>query len=129
MVSSADSAKSFRSAVERRDLEGMLAALSDDIVLHSPVTFRPFEGKDAVRMLFGVLLNVFEDFSYVDEFHEQGRSVLLFEARVGGRELQGIDLVRTNPEGLIEDFTVMVRPLSAVLALAEAAGSQLGVGP
>ena len=105
----------------------MVAALADDIVLHSPVTYHPFEGKDAVRMLFGVLLKVFEDFSYIDELHEEGRSVLIFEARVADRKLQGIDLVRTDSDGLINDFTVMVRPLSGVTALAEAAGSLLGI--
>ncbi|HVF11688.1 MAG TPA: nuclear transport factor 2 family protein, partial [Actinomycetota bacterium] len=76
---------------------------------------------------FSVLLKVFEDFSYIDELHEEGRSVLVFEARVADRKLQGIDLVRTDSNGLINDFTVMVRPLSGVNALAEAVGSLLGI--
>jgi hypothetical protein len=62
---------------------------------------------------------VFEDFRYVDVFDEGDRAVLLFEARVGDRELQGIDLLRFDDEGRIVDFTVMIRPLSGLHALVE----------
>jgi hypothetical protein len=45
---------------------------------------------------------------------------LLFRARVGDRELHGCDLLHTGQDGLIDELTVMVRPRSAMLALAEA---------
>jgi ketosteroid isomerase-like protein len=57
----------FRAAVEARDREAILDALTPDVVLHSPVTFKPFEGRQAVAVLFTVLLEVFEDFRYTDE--------------------------------------------------------------
>lgn len=119
------SAEAFRKAVESRDLEGMVAVLADDVVLHSPVTFKPFEGKEAVRRLFAVLLRTFEDFRYTDELAGDGSHALLFSARVGERAVEGLDLLRFGPDGLVEDFTVMVRPLSASIALAEAVGPQL----
>ena len=56
-----------------------------------------------------------------------GTLALVFEARVGDREAQGLDLLRFDADGLIDDFTVMVRPLSAALALRDAMGRQLGV--
>jgi hypothetical protein len=118
-------ASDFRAAIERRDLDGMVAALADDVVLHSPVSFKPFEGKEAVTRLFEILLRTFEDFRYTDELAGEEIHALIFRARVGDRDVEGLDLVRPGPDGRIVDFTVMVRPLTGVVALAEAVGAQL----
>jgi SnoaL-like protein len=118
-------ASDFRAAIERRDLDGMVAALADDVVLHSPVSFKPFEGKEAVARLFEILLRTFEGFRYTDELPGEEVHALIFRARVGDRDVEGLDLVRPGPDGRIVDFTVMVRPLTGVVALAEAVGAQL----
>jgi hypothetical protein len=115
----------FRAAVEARDRDAILAALAPDVVLHSPITFKPFEGRDAVAVLFSVLLEVFEDFRYTDELTGDGIHGLVFRARVGDREVEGIDLLRGDANGKVSDFTVMVRPLSAALALRDAVGKRL----
>jgi hypothetical protein len=117
--------EAFRAAVEAKDLAAMVDALSPDVVFHSPITFKPFEGKDAVGTLLGVVAATFEDFRYTDELDADGVKALVFEARVGDREVQGLDLLRFDEQGLIADFTVMVRPLSAAMALAEAVGKGL----
>lgn len=49
---------------------------------------------------------------------------LVFTATVGGRTIQGCDFLHVDEDGRIDDFTVMVRPLSAAQALAEAMGAQ-----
>jgi len=115
----------FRAAVERSDHAGMVEALASDVVFHSPITFKPFEGRDAVATLLGVVMRTFEDFRYTDELDTDGVKALVFEARVGDKQVQGLDLLRFDGEGLIEDFTVMVRPLSGAMALAEAVGRGL----
>jgi hypothetical protein len=115
----------FRAAIERRDLEGVMSSLADDVVLHSPVSFKPFEGKEAVARLFEILLRTFEDFRYTDELHGEESHALIFRARVSDRDVEGLDLMRPGPDGRIVDFTVMVRPLTGVVALAEAVGPQL----
>jgi hypothetical protein len=125
-VSGADA---FKAAVEARDVEGMRAALAEDIVFHSPVTFRPFEGRELVGHVITTVAGVFEDFRYTDHLREGRASVLVFKARVNGRDLDGVDIVREGDDGLIEDFTVMVRPLSALMALAEEMGKRLGAPP
>ncbi|HLM49808.1 MAG TPA: nuclear transport factor 2 family protein [Solirubrobacteraceae bacterium] len=121
------SVHSFQEAVERRDHAAMVATLAPDVVFHSPVTFRPFEGREAVSVLFGALLEVFEDFAYTDVLSGPGTHALVFTARVGDREVQGVDLLHLGDDDLIARFTVMVRPLSAATALAEAVGERLGV--
>jgi hypothetical protein len=115
----------FRAGVEAQNLEAMVDALSPDVVFHSPITFKPFEGKEAVSTLLGVVMATFEDFRYTDELDGDGVKALVFEARVGDKQVQGLDLLRFDEQGLIADFTVMVRPLSAAMALAEAVGTGL----
>ena len=117
----------FRTAVEARDLPAMVDLLAPEVTFHSPVTFKPFEGRDAVGHVLAAVVQVFEDFRYTDELEGDGVVALVFEARVGERDVQGLDLIRSDADGLIEDLTVMVRPLSAALALRDAMGRQLGI--
>lgn len=118
----------FRAAVDRRDLDALDDLFTEDIRLYSPVKFT--RSVVAVLGLFGVLLRTFEDFRYVGEFAgasqtsadgtEAPSAVLLFRATVGGKEIHGIDLLHLAEDGRIKEFTVMVRPASAVQALGEA---------
>jgi limonene-1,2-epoxide hydrolase len=121
--------EAFREAVEAFDLDAAVAQLAPGIVFHSPVTYRPFEGREAVAALLAILFRTFEDFRYVGEYpSEDGGAVLHFRTRIGDREVEGIDMIHTGTDGLIDEFTVMVRPLSAVQALRDAIGSQLAGG-
>ena len=118
----------FRSAVENGDRDAMVAALAPDVVFNSPVKHKPFEGREAVAVLFGALLETFENFRYTDEFDDDdGSKALVFRARVGDRELEGIDILRFDDDGLVGNFTVMVRPLTGAIALAEEVGRKMGI--
>jgi len=116
---------SFKAAVEAGDHAGMVATLAPEPVLRSPVSFKPFEGREAVSKLFAILLETFEDFRYTDEFEADGGAALIFRARVGDRDVEGLDLFRFDDEGRIAELTVMVRPASGLMALAEAVGAKL----
>jgi hypothetical protein len=70
-------------------------------------------------------METFEDFRYTDELAGETAHALVFSARVGEKEIQGIDLLRFDGDGNIRDFTVLVRPLSATIALAEAMGPKV----
>ncbi|MDF8263927.1 nuclear transport factor 2 family protein [Luteipulveratus flavus] len=125
-----DPSAAFRAGVEAGDLDAMAASLADDVRLFSPVKFRPFEGKAAVVELLGVLLRTFETFRYVGALAgdvepavpEDAREahILVFRATVQGKEIHGLDLLHVGSSGLIEEITVMVRPLSAAHTLSEA---------
>jgi hypothetical protein len=110
--------------VENRDLDAMAATLADDVVLWSPLAFEPFRGRTTVLRLLEVLMTeIFEDFAYTDELTDaHGTHALVFRARVDTRELQGLDLLRHDETGRVNDFTVMVRPATALQALGEAVG-------
>jgi SnoaL-like domain len=117
---------SFRKAVEAGDHAAIEALLADDVVFTSPVAFSPYAGKPITAAILRAVTRVFEDFRYVREIGDpNGRDhALVFTARVGGREINGCDFLHLDENGLIDDLTVMVRPLSAAKALSEAMGAQ-----
>jgi len=116
----------FRDAVEARDEAAMVALLADDVVFTSPVAFKPYPGKPITAAILRAVLRVLEDFRYIREIADaNGRDhALVFEATVSGKKVTGCDFIHLNDAGLIDDFMVMVRPLSAATALAEAMGGQ-----
>jgi hypothetical protein len=119
-----NAAAAFRTAVERQDIEAARELLAPDIVFHSPVTFHPFLGRDTVMGLLSLVAQTFEDFRYTDELAMDGGHALIFKASVAGRELEGIDLLRFDEQGLIADFTVMLRPLSGLVPFAQIMGEK-----
>jgi hypothetical protein len=110
----------FRELVQNGDVDGIGELFAEDIVFHSPITFHPFLGRETVARLIGQVAQVFEDFRYTDELEGDGTHALIFRASVAGRELEGIDLLRFDAQGLIADFTVLVRPMSGLVPFAEA---------
>jgi ketosteroid isomerase-like protein len=116
----------FREAVEAGDLEAVEALLAEDVVFTSPVVFKPYPGKAITAAILRAVSQVFEDFRYERELvGAEGRDhALVFTARVGERELTGCDFIHVNEDGLIDELTVMVRPLSGAQALAVAMGAR-----
>ncbi|MEU7928275.1 nuclear transport factor 2 family protein [Micromonospora sp. NPDC049107] len=116
----------FRAAVEAGDLDAIEASLADNVVFRSPVAFKPYQGKPITAAILRGVLRVFEDFRYVRELSgEGGRDhALVFEARMGDVAVEGCDFLHLDESGLVDQFTVMVRPLSAVQALAAAMGAE-----
>lgn len=119
----------FRSALERRDLDGAVALLVDDVVFRSPIVFKPYRGRPTVGAILAAVSRVFEDFSYVREIGEPDARdhALVFQARVGDRQIEGCDFLHTDESGSIDELVVMVRPLSGALALAQAVKAQLAL--
>ena len=116
--------KAFRDAIEARDFDGVGDLLADHVVFHSPVAFKPYEGRPLVHAILRGVSRVFEDFRYVDQIVEGNSSALVFETRIGEVTVHGCDFIHTDDAGLIDDFTVMVRPLSAARALSDAMAAQ-----
>lgn len=116
----------FRAAVEAGDFAALGELLADDVVFRSPVAFRPYEGRAIVAAILRGVGRVFTHFRYVRELADaDGRgSALVFETRVDGVSVHGLDLIRLNDAGRISELTVMVRPLSAANALAQAMAAQ-----
>jgi hypothetical protein len=117
----------FRKAVEANDLAAVEALLADDVIFTSPVAFRPYQGKAITAAILRAVFAVFGDFRYIREItSSEGRDhALVFTANINGLQVHGCDFLHINDDGLIDDFTVMVRPLSAANALSAAMAAQL----
>jgi SnoaL-like domain len=117
----------FRLAAENKDLEAMTDVLREDVVLHSPILFRGFEGREIVLGVLTHVVATLEDFRYTDELAEDDTVALRFKARVGDRELEGIDFLELDADGRVAELTVFMRPMSALKAFNEQMAARLGV--
>ncbi|MFJ3981971.1 nuclear transport factor 2 family protein [Streptomyces fungicidicus] len=118
--------RAFREAVEAHDLDAVVELLAEDVVFTSPVVFKPYTGRAITAAILRAVAEVFEDFRYVREIGDTGGRdhALVFTARVGDRRIEGCDFLHVDDDGLIDELTVMVRPLSGAQALAAAMGAR-----
>jgi hypothetical protein len=116
----------FRKAVEAGDHAAIEALLAENVVFTSPVVFKPYTGRAITAAIVRGVSRVFTDFHYVREIGDADGAdhALIFRAKVGDKEIEGCDFLHLDADGRIDDFTVMVRPLSAAQALQEAMAAQ-----
>ena len=106
---------------------GLDELLADDVVFYSPVVFTPQKGKDVTKLYLHAAGSTFglaaskgggtkgkSTFRYTKEVLSGRHAVLEFEVEVGGKYVNGVDVITCNAEGRITEFRVMVRPLQAV---------------
>lgn len=111
----------FRAAVESKDFDRVVGTLSASVAFRSPVVFGPYEGRDVVAALLRVVGQVLApELAYQWQVHDGDREILCFTSRVGDREVEGVDLVRYDDQGQVAELVVMMRPLSALVALRDA---------
>lgn len=116
----------FRAAVEAGDITAMTACFTEDATFHSPAVFQPYAGRAAVVTVLGAVTQVFEDFTYTGAFTgDDGRELLEFRARVGDKEIQGVDVLTFEDDGLVTDLTVLLRPLRGLEATVARMGELL----
>jgi hypothetical protein len=115
----------FRAAAESKDFSAIDELFAEDVVFRSPVVFKPYEGRAALAMLLGAVSQVFDDFRYTDQVETGDAAALAFSARVGDRELDGIDFLHFDSRGRVTEMAVYVRPMSGVNALAAAMQKKL----
>ena len=124
-----NTAAEFRRAVEAGDPDALEDLLAEHVVFRSPAVHTPYEGHVATMVILRAVTRVFDDFRYTRSYAEQGHALgghaLVFEATVAGRAVEGIDLIRVNGDGLIDDLRVLVRPLSGVNALVARMGEEI----
>jgi len=103
-------------------LDGLLA---DDVVFYSPVVYTPQRGKDITTMYLQAAAQTLPGdpadgaFRYTKQVLAGDVAMLEFETTVGGKYVNGIDIIRCDDTGRIVEFRVMIRPLQAVNAVHE----------
>lgn len=109
----------WHAAAEARDMKAVRDMLHDDAVFSSPVVHTPQRGKALTHGYLAAAFQVLgnESFEYVREFDCGDRAVLEFVAEIDGIQINGVDMIEWDEDGLITDFKVMVRPLKAIQKL------------
>jgi 2,4-dienoyl-CoA reductase (NADPH2) len=123
----AESMAKWHAMIAEANLAELPSILHPKAVFRSPMAHTPYPSAQAVQLILGTVVKVFEDFSYHRELASaDGKSVVLeFSAKVNGKELKGIDMIAFDDEGKIVDFEVMVRPMSGLQALGDEMAKRL----
>ena len=102
--------------VRERDAAALPGLLAEDAVFHSPVVHTPQRGRALVAGYLGAALQLLArpGFRYVREILGEREVMLEFEVEIDGVLVDGVDIIRWNEAGRIEDFKVMIRPLKAI---------------
>jgi hypothetical protein len=112
----------FRAAVEQRDIEGAADLFREDAAFRSPVVFKPYEGRDQVLKVLRAAEQVLAaggQFRYVHQLEDPDDrvAILEFATEVDGKQVEGIDKLTFDDDGLITELKVMLRPASALQAV------------
>jgi hypothetical protein len=100
------------------DLSAVASLCTPEAVFRSPVAHTPYRGAEMVAAFLQQAVGAFGDFRYHRTFIGSARDVVLeFSAKVGDKELKGIDMIHFDELGRIADFEVMVRPATGLQAL------------
>ena len=108
----------FKAAAEAKDFSAIDDLFTEEPTFRSPAVFRPYEGRDAMQAVLGAVSQVFSDFRYTDQVEDGDTAVLVFKAKVGDREIDGVDILRFEGERIRELMVMIrtVRGLEAVVA-------------
>jgi hypothetical protein len=129
-----NAAERFRDAVGRRDVAAMIDTMAPEIELHSPTVLRPVTGRERVRVVFHILMDLFEDFEYVRWLDGTlvtadpeivSTHALMFRCRIGEEQIEGIDVLDIDGSDQIARFTVLIRPMSGLRALADSIAERM----
>ena len=107
----------FRAAVEQADLDRLPELFHEDAAFRSPVLFKPYEGRDQVLKVLRAaerVLGIGGAFRYVHQLEGDHVAMLEFATEVDGRQVEGIDKLTFDEDGLITELKVLIRPASAL---------------
>lgn len=106
--------------------------LHEDCVFWSPVLFHPQHGRDLTKMYLSAASLVFpgddtqansnpemkeaasSSFRYTKRILDGNHAVLEFETFIDGLQVNGVDIITCDDDGLIVEFKVMIRPRQAL---------------
>ena len=109
----------FRAAIERGNVDQVLELFREDAVFRSPVLFKPYEGRDQVFKVLRAaerVLGIGGNFRYVHQLEDSSDrvAILEFATEIDGKQIEGIDKLTFDEDGLITELKVMIRPASAL---------------
>ncbi len=111
-----------------KDLDRYSRWFAEDIRLYTPMHEEPVTGRQAACQILSLVFSLFDDFHYPDVIAGHRTHALFFRTHVSGVPLEGIDYIRTNAEEQITEFSILLRPLTAITTLSKAIGARMQGG-
>ncbi|MDO5669199.1 MAG: nuclear transport factor 2 family protein [Corynebacterium sp.] len=100
------------------DLAGMRACLAADARLISPLTDGfSFQGAEEVMAVFAAAFELLDDITIHRTTGADADWVIYGTNRLGAQNLEEIQWLRLNNEGLIAEITLFIRPMPAAVML------------
>ena len=127
----------FRAAVEEGNIGQAGELFNEQASFRSPVLFKPYEGREQVIKVLRaaeLVLGSEGSFRYVHQL-EDGHdrvAMLEFATQVAGKQVEGIDKLTFDEDGLITELKVLLRPASAVQIVGARMAEEfarVGLGP
>lgn len=121
----------FRKAAEAGDMPGLAASLDPEVHFRGPAFATPdMVGRDRVGGILAIAFErVYEDFRYIDGVEGPERAILLWTAKLGDHELEGVQVLRFGADDLVVELAVIVRPAPGAAAIGEAILKHLDFDP
>lgn len=122
----------WEALVAADDVAGMTALFVEDAVFRSPAVFKPYQGREAIRYVLSLVMQVFGKLTYTNAWaNDSGGVVMQFATTVQAGEktldLEGVDIFQLDSSGQIVDLRVMIRPLRGLQAVAAAMEAKMGL--
>lgn len=103
--------------VADRKVENLAPLMAENVLIRTPLYWKPREGRQLCATLITGVANIFGDLVYVRQWVSERDICLEFATQIDDIGVKGVDLIRLNDEGLIEELEVMVRPPNALAVL------------
>jgi hypothetical protein len=109
----------FRAAVEEGRVAEASELFHEHATFRSPVLFKPYEGRDQLLKVLRAaerVLGLGGNFRYVHQLEDPAERVAMLEfaTDVDGKQVEGIDKLTFDADGLITELKVLIRPASAL---------------
>jgi hypothetical protein len=103
--------------VAEKDRAGLERVLAEDVTVGVPPYWQKLHGRAIAVHLLNLIIHTIEEFTYHREWHNGRELALEFTGNVGDVQLQGIDLITLDEQGIITNLDVLMRPVNAIIEL------------
>ena len=124
----------WEAVVATDDLDSMATMFTEDAIFRSPAVFKPYQGRETIRYVLSLVMQVFGPLTYTNTWaNDTGGVVMQFATTVQSGDktldLEGVDIFQLDASGKIVDLRVMIRPLRGLQAVAAAMEAKMGLTP
>lgn len=125
-----DAIARYRTASEKNDMDGLIAALAPDAELISPLSGRlVFRGRDDLRVLLSAVYGGIKGLRWREELGDGAARVVLGDGTVGPFKLADAMVCELDAEGRIRRIRPYLRPWLALTFLALKLAPKMGRHP